>query len=366
MATFADMDSSQPALSQSSQSSAAPLPPRSRLWIPRAPPRAPQAAPAAPTMATASDDVVNIPSYRYRSPTALVILRFARLLAGATKRHIDEVMPRERIIWLNNHYENDDYMIEQLLKENFDNLYRFLFTEVHYIIERTRYAIMQRMNRPVQLSLLHLIGDEQSLIHFVALCNVNWHRLRLESGVNFANNQAILLFEQEQEHHFAFYGRGHTFDVSIASTEDRLVYVRASYRPAIEEAVYKAYETNPYWFLLMIIHQGMRRAQWSLQSVMNAHPSDWQELVRDPVSWAAFLDGAVSTAIINAYSLLRSSTSFSAAMAAISASRDSCWQFANLVGTTYHLKQFQQSLHKRPPIVKWLVQQQMEMVSLLN
>jgi hypothetical protein len=305
--------------------------------------------------------------FAFHTKAQLILLRFARTLAAALNKQVHDVLPKSRMIYLFlDICENDEAKLDHMILNEFDTLYRYLFVGVHYIIERSWFNIQQRMN-DTSLGLLQLIGDENSLIHFVALCNLNWHRLRLESGVVFANDQALKQFGTDQEEQLLYYDGRSGFRPLINSTEEYVISIPSTYEGLADSNVWKCNREVPKWLFVTLIHQAMRR-DWNVETLTNPSGHDIDISRLDDVSrWSGWMDAAVYNSATLAYSKIENSVAtFSSVMDAVARADSSMLLFANLTGVTYHLLQFQQKLYKRRPVVEWLLYQQGQLVSMLK
>lgn len=292
----------------------------------------------------------------YSTTPTKVILRFARALSAALGKRIEEIYSHERMHYLMHTVckaKVDD--LDTLLVSSLDTLYQFLFSGVHYIIERTLFRISEYIGNST--TLYQVVGDERSMSVFVQLCSSNQHRLKLEGGIKFSNNVALQMGD-------VAFSQGLSRMESITSitvdcdTDDESFDFQPRESNEHLALIYDLCTTVSEWSMVLLLHQAMlktfdeRRVQKSM--------------VINPSSWSSWMNPFITDAIHQAWFNNNGTQSMASTLRAMAASRSHCVLFANLVGVCYHLKQFEQQMYKRTPVVTLLLRTQRELLELLH
>lgn len=297
----------------------------------------------------------------YSTVTTKVVLRFARALSSALGKRLEEVYSHERMYHLvhtvcKGHVDE----LDKLLTRSLDNVYLFLFKGVQYIIERTLLRISEYIGGPT--TLYQVMGDEYSLAVFVQLCSSNHHWLKLESGIKSANNPALQLANATFNQALLRYATIESFKVTCDTDDETFDFQPRDSNEHLE-TLYELCTAVHEWSMVILMHQATMKTLDERALVSRA---TWRQLVTNPAAWSSWMNPAITDAIHQAWVVNNGSNSMASMLKSMAASRYHCILFSNLVGVCHHLKQFEQQMYKRTPVVTLLLRTQRELLELLH
>lgn len=302
-------------------------------------------------------------SITYKSVPAKVVFRFAKALAASVRRPHEYVYSHERMYYLLHDVCKDSVAeLNKLLTQSFDVVYLFLFLDFHYVIERSFLVVQDCMH---DTSLYEVIGDERSMVHFVEMCSSNHQRLRFESGIKFANNIALQLFGESFCHdHIAYYTCQPTLDVACDSPDETVhMQLRNEAKKHLE---YDLVRNVSEWSFILMMYQAAL-APFDIDMVRQATAEAVKQHIAEPARWDVWMNRDILNAIHQSWGAnCASKDSLNAMLKKFASSRYHAILFSNLVGVTFHLKQFVNEMYKRTPIVNLLLRTKRQVLELLH
>lgn len=297
----------------------------------------------------------------YSTIPTKVVLRFARTLSSALGKRLEEVYSHECMHYLvHTVCKGKADELDRLLVQSLDTVYQFLFNGVHYIIERTLLRISEYIGG--NTTLYQVIGDEQSLAIFVQLCSSNHHRLRLEGGIKTSNNPALQMADVTFNQRLHRYAALQSLSVKCETDDESFDFQPRESNEQLGQ-LYELCMTAPEWSMVLLLHQATLKPFDERGLLTRAN---WKKLVTHPASWASWMNPAITDAIQQSWINNNGTMGMAAMLTSMSSSRYHCILFANLVGVCHHLKQFEQQMYKRTPVVTLLLRTQRELLELLH